>query len=272
LLSSFVIQLGTALSKTLFESLGVIGTVFICKAFAAVLLRWVWQPRWQRYRWKDYGLASLLGLSIALMSIAIYSAIDRIPLGIASTLEFVGPLGVAVLGSRRLLDLVWVGLAAIGVFLLAPFHSGTSLDPVGVGLALLSGPCWGGYILLSAQTSRVMPGGTGLAVGVTVATFFLAPIGIAQGGNSLTSPLILGLRLIAAILTTILPYSMEYVALNRMPPRVFGVLMSIEPAIATLVGLIFLGETLDWRSLIAVLLVMTAAIGVTLWGRQASRH
>jgi inner membrane transporter RhtA len=269
-LSSFVIQLGMALSKSLFESLGAVGAAFLCKGLAALLLLIIWRPSLQ-HRWQDYLTVSLFGLSIACMNLAIYSAIERIPLGIASTLEFVGPLGVAIAGSRRPLDFLWVALAATGVILIAPITN-TTLDPVGIGLALLSGLFWAGYILLSAPVGRAMPGGSGLALGITFASLFMAPFGIQHGGSALLNPWVLMVGLVAAFMTTVMPYSMEFAALKRMSPRVFGVLMSIEPAIAALVGLIFLHESLDGRSLVAIGLVITAAIGVTVFGKQGSAH
>jgi inner membrane transporter RhtA len=269
LLSCFVIQIGMALSKVLFEALGSSGAAFLCKGMAAVLLLLILRPRLSGHGWQAYGVVGLFGLSIACMNLSIYAAIDRIPLGVASTLEFLGPLGVSVVGSRRPLDLLWVALAAAGVFLLAPIH-GTNLDPVGIGFALLSGLCWAGYILLSAPVGRAMPGGAGLALGITIAAFFMAPLGVSQGGTALLNPWILMVGVAAGLLTTVVPYSLEFVALRRMSPRIFGVLMSIEPAIAALVGLIFLRETLEGRSLVAIALVIAAAIGATLCGRQGA--
>jgi inner membrane transporter RhtA len=267
LLSSFVIQIGMALSKTLFDALGATGAAFICKGLAALMLLVIFRPRLQ-HRWQDYLTVALYGLSIACMNLSIYSAIDRIPLGIASTLEFVGPLGVAIVGSRRPLDLLWVAFAATGVILIAPIHSNTALDPIGIGFALLSGLCWAGYILLSAPVGRAMPGGSGLALGITFASLFMAPVGIHHGGSALLNPGVLLIGLVAAFMTTVMPYSLEFAALKRMSPRIFGILMSIEPAIAALVGLVFLHESLNGQSLVAIALVITAAIGVTLFGRQ----
>lgn len=270
LFSSFIIQMGMAMSKTLFDALGSSGVAFLCKGMAALLLLLILRPRLQ-HRWQAYRIVGLFGLSIACMNLAIYAAIDRIPLGVASTLEFVGPLGVAIVGSRRPLDLLWVALATAGVFLLAPFQ-GTTLDPVGVGFALLAGLSWSGYILLSAPVGRAMPGGAGLALGITVAALIMAPFGISQGGAALLNPWILVVGVAAGLSTTVVPYSLEFAALRRMSPRVFGVLMSIEPAIAALAGLLFLRETLEMRSLIAIALVIMAAIGSTVFGRQGAEH
>jgi inner membrane transporter RhtA len=271
MLSSFAIQLGMALSKTLFDSLGAISVAFICKGLGALLLWVIWRPR-LHHHWQEYLIVGLYGLIIACMSLAYYSAIERIPLGIASTLEFVGPLGVAIAGSRRPLDLLWVAFAAAGVILIAPIHSNTTLDSVGIGFALLAGLCWAGYILLSAPVGRAMPGGTGLALGMAFATLFMAPVGVVHSSGALLNPSVFMIGLLAAFLTTVMPYSLEFAALKRMSPRIFGVLMSIEPAIAALVGLLFLHESLDGRSLVAIALVMTAAIGVTVFGKQEAGH
>jgi inner membrane transporter RhtA len=271
LLSSFVIQIGMALSKVLFDTLGSSGAAFLCKGMAAIMLLFMLRPRLQGHRWQAYGIVGLYGLAIACMNLSIFAAIDRVPLGVASTLEFIGPLGVSVIGSRRPLDLLWVALASTGVFLLAPIQS-THLDPLGIGFALLSGLCWAGYILLSAPVGRAIPGGGGLALGITIAALFMAPFGVSQGGLALLNPWILTIGIAAGLLTTVVPYSLEFVALRRMSPRIFGVLMSVEPAIAALVGLLFLQETLGVQSLVAIALVITAAIGATLWGRQGAEH
>jgi len=267
LLTSFAAQAGTATSKQLFEVLSPIGAAFICKAIAAVLMLVIWRPRLQNCGWGDYVLVAGLGLAIAGLSLAFYGAIARIPLGIASALDFVGPLSVAVLGSRRLLDLVWAILAAAGVLLLTPI-SGASLDPLGVIFGLLSASSWAGFILLSAPVGRAFPGGSGLSLAMAIATLLMLPLGIHAGGSALLEPSILLLSLGIALLGVVLPYSLEFKALSRLPPRVYGVLISIEPAIAALVGLLFLGEQLEFRSLVAIAMVTTAAIGVTLFGRN----
>jgi inner membrane transporter RhtA len=271
LLSSFVVQLGTALSKSLFNSLGSSGAAFLCAWLAAILLLLLWRPHFRNHRWRDYLAVGALGLCIASMNLAIYAAIDRIPLGVAATLDFVGPLGVAIIGSRRILDLVWVVMATAGVILLAPRFGGAAVDPVGVEFALLAGLCWAGYILLSVPVGRMMPGGAGLALAVAIAALVMAPFGM-QSGITLLNPGILCVGLLAAFLTTVLPYSLEFAALKRMAPRNFGILMSIEPAIAALVGFVCLHEELSLRTLLATLLVTTAAIGITLFGRQFSNH
>ena len=267
LLSSFIIQVSNVLAKSLFDSLGAVGTTFLCNALAALLLLAIARPQWRGHARQDYLLLGLMGLSMAGMGLAYYSAIDRIPLGIASTLEFIGPLGVSVIGSRRLLDLIWVSLAAAGIVLLNPIGY-TSLDSVGVALALLSGLCWASYIVTSGAIARSLPGGSGLTLAMLVAALLLFLPGAATAGTALLNPIVLLIGLVAACFGTVLPYSLEFEAVRRMPPRVFGVLISIEPAIAALVGFLFLHETLSLRTLMATVLVTAAAIGVTLFGRS----
>jgi inner membrane transporter RhtA len=263
LLTSFAAQAGTATSKQLFDALSPVGAAFICKAIAAIFMLFIWRPRLQSRTWEDYALVTGLGVAIAGLSLAFYGAIARIPLGIASALDFVGPLSVAVLSSRRLLDLVWVILAAMGVLLLTPL-SGASLDPLGVTFGLLSAGSWAGFIVLSAPVGRVFPSGSGLSLAMAIATLIMLPVGIHAGGSALLRPSVLLLSLGIAILGVVLPYSLEFKALSRLPPRVYGVLISIEPAIAALVGLMFLGEQLELQNLVAIAMVTTAAIGVTL--------
>jgi inner membrane transporter RhtA len=254
------VQVGAALAKTLFDELGAGGTVFLRVLIAALVLALVWPPRLRGHGSRDLGLAVVYGVALAGMNLAFYSSIDRIPLGIAVTFEFVGPLGVAVVGSRRALDLVWVGLAAAGILLLSDFGSG-DLDPLGVGLALLAGAFWAAYILLSVRVGKVFPGGSGLALAMLVATVPLAPVGIAQAGSELLVP---GTLLVAAgvgIMSSAIPYTLEIEALRRMPAGVFGVLMSLEPAVAAIAGYVVLGEGLVIREVAAVALVVAASAG-----------
>jgi inner membrane transporter RhtA len=264
LLSCFAIQASNIGAKSLFVNLGVMGAGVLCKGIAAFFLLCKYPPNLKQHSQRDYILAFLLGLSIAAMTLLIYGAIARIPLGIASTLEFLGPLSVAVLGSRRKLDFAWIFLAGLGVFLLSPIHH-TDLDLVGVVLAVLSGGCWGSYIVLSDRVGRVFPGKSGLALSMAIATLLMMPFGMMQtGGLGLfLQPQVLVIGLLVAVLGVVLPYSLEYTAIQKLSPRVFGVLMSIEPAIAALVGFLMLGEVLSLQSVVAIALVTIAAMGST---------
>jgi inner membrane transporter RhtA len=262
------VQLGAAVAKSLFDSLGPGGTVFLRIAFAALVLFLLVRPKLGGHDRAGYLVAGLFGLALAGMNFSIYLAFDRIPLGVAVTLEFVGPLGVAVAGSRRVLDLLWVVLAAAGILLLAPLGvlGGMDLDPVGVAFALLAGCLWACYILLSASTGSAFPGGTGLVIALCVGTLVLFPFGIAGAGYALLDPKLLLAGFGVAMLSSAIPYSLELEALRKLPARVFGVLMSLDPAVAALAGLVVLGERLEMRAVAAVLFVTIAAAGASLFG------
>lgn len=254
------VQTGASLAKSLFDDVGPGGTVLLRVLLAAIVLGAVWRPSVRGLGRKEVGLVLAYGIALAGMNFAFYSAIDRIPLGIAVTLEFVGPLGVAVAGSRRALDLLWVGLAAAGILLLADLGGG-STDAGGVALALMAGGFWAAYILLAARTGAVFPGGSGLALAMFVASAVLLPFGIAQGGSELLSPEVLAVGAGVAMLSSAIPYSLELEALRRLPARVFGVLMSLEPGMAALAGFVVLGEVLGLREIAAIALVVVASAG-----------
>jgi inner membrane transporter RhtA len=205
------------------------------------------------------------------MNFCFYSSIERIPLGIAVTFEFVGPLGVAVFGSRRPLDLLWVVLAAAGILLLSDLGSGGGLDRLGVALALFAGVLWAAYILLSARMGRAFPGGAGLAIAMVVATVPLAPVGIAEGGSELLVPELLLAGVAVGLLGSAIPYALELEALRTMPVGVFGVLMSLEPAVAALAGFVVLDEGLVTRELVAIALVVAASAGAARGAPMAAR-
>jgi inner membrane transporter RhtA len=210
----------------------------------------------------------LFGLTLATMNSCFYLAIARIPIGVAVAIEFSGPLLVALIHSRRWLDGLWVGLATLGIGLLSPLHT-ASLDGVGVGFALLAGVAWGLYIILSAQVGREFKGSEGLALAMAVGGLALLPLGLASAGATLVNPRILGLGLGVALLASALPYSLEMAALRRLSVTVFGVLLSLEPAIAALIGFLGLGETLTPVMILAIFLIMVAAAGIALCQPQA---
>lgn len=271
LLSIGSTQLGAAIAKSLFNEVGPAGTVFLRVGFAALVLLLLWRPQLKGYTRANYLVAILFGLTLAGMNFTFYSAIERIPLGIAVTLEFVGPLGVAVAGSRRLLDLLWIVLAAIGIVLLAPLGE-AKLDVLGLVLALLAGSFWAAYIILSARVGRAFPGGAGLAIAMCIAAVVLLPVGVLDGGASLLNPWLLTKGFGVALLSSALPYSLELSVLRRMSTRVFGVLLSLEPAIAAVVGFVILGEELSPRAIIAVSLVTVATVGASRFGARGSQN
>ena len=254
------VQFGGALAKTLFDEVGPGGTVFLRVLFATLVLAAIWRPALSGRSRADWTLIVTFGFALVAMNLAFYEALDRIPLGIAVTIEFVGPLGVAVAGSRRALDLLWVALAAAGILLLSNF-GGADLDTLGVALALLAGAFWAAYILLSARVGRVFEGGEGLTLAMGAGALMLAPVGVADGGGELFVPGVIALGLGVAILSSAIPYTLEMEALRRMPAGVFGVLMSLEPAMAALAGFIVLDEGLAARELVAIGLVVAASAG-----------
>jgi inner membrane transporter RhtA len=265
------VQFGAAFAKTLFDELGAGGTVFVRTLVAAIVLALIWRPRLAGHSRGDLGLALVFGLVLAAMNFCFYSSIERIPLGIAVTFEFVGPLGVAVFGSRRPLDLLWVVLAAAGILLLSDLGSGGGLDRLGVALALFAGVLWAAYILLSARMGRAFPGGAGLALAMVVATVPLAPVGIADGGSQLLVPEVLLAGVAVGLLGSAIPYALELEALRTMPVGVFGVLMSLEPAVAALAGFVVLDEGLVTRELVAIALVVAASAGAARGAPVAAR-
>jgi inner membrane transporter RhtA len=254
------VQFGAALAKTLFDEIGPGGTVLLRVLIAALVLGAIWRPSIAGHGRRDLWLAALFGVSLAGMNLAFYASLDRIPLGIAVTFEFVGPLGVAVAGSRRRLDLLWVGLAAAGILLLSDFGS-AGLDGLGVALALLAGGFWAAYITLSVRVGRVFDRGDGLALAMFVASVLLVPVGVADGGADLLVPWILAVAAAVALLSSAIPYTLELEALRRLPAAVFGVLMSLEPAMAALAGFVLLGEDLLAREVAAITLVVAASAG-----------
>ncbi len=264
------VQFGAALAKGLFDEVGVAGTVFLRVLFAALALMVVFRPSLRVPSRRALWLLVLFGIVLAAMNLSFYASLERIPLGVAVTLEFVGPLGVAVVGSRSAVDLIWVGLAALGIVLLSDFGSG-GLDLVGVALALLAGGFWAAYIVLTARVGRVFEGGDGLALAMVVAALALTPVGVARGGAELAEPAVLAVALGVALLSSAIPYTLEMDALRRMPTGVFGVLMSLEPGAAALAGFIVLGEDLSAREIVAILLVVAASAGASRGASLAPR-
>ena len=257
------VQFGAAFGVTLFDDVGAAGATFLRLAFASAILLAIWRPRPAEHSREALRLAVALGLVFGVMNLSIYEALDRIPVGVAITLEFLGPLGVAVVGSRTRLDLLWVAFAAAGVFLLAnPFGSGGP-DGVGVAFALLAGACWGAYIVIAQKAGRHFAGGKGLAIAMTIGVLVPLVPGIVEGGSELLGAEVLAVAAVVALASSVIPYSFETEALRRMPRNVFGVLMSLEPAVAALAGFVVLSQDLGARELAAIALVVAASAGAT---------
>ena len=263
------VQLGAAVATTLFDDLGPAGTVLLRTGFAAIALLLLWRPQIRGKEPVALRDAVLFGLVLAGMNFSFYGALDRIPLGIAVTLEFTGPFAVAVAGSRRASDLLWVALAAAGIVLLSPGIHG-SLDVTGALLAFLAGAFWATYIVLAARVGQAFSGGQGLTLAMVIATLVLLPSGIIAGGSELGDPSLLASGLAVALLSSAIPYSLELEALRRLPKGTFGVLMSLEPAVAALVGLVALGQDLSGNEVVAIALVVAASAGALSAARTPS--
>ncbi len=262
------VQTGSAVARGLFDDLGAAGTTLLRLAIAALLLLVALRPpvrTWSRDAWTA---AVALGVAMAAMNLAFYLALRTVPLGVAVTVEFVGPLLLALAQTRRLPDLLWALLAFVGVLLLGGGpRDGVPLS--GLALALLAGLCWAAYILASARVGQVLPGVDGLAVALAVGAVVVLPVGASGASAVLAAPSLLLGAAAVALLSSVVPYTLELVALRQMPTRVFGVLMSLEPAAAAVAGLLVLGQQLASHQVLALVLVSTASAGVTLGRRES---
>ncbi len=260
--SMAMLQLGAALSEPLFDRIGPAGVVTL-RLVAAALILWPFaRPRLAHRSRADLRAAVALGVCSGLLTFAFFQAIDRIPLGVTVTIEFLGPLSVALAGSRRPRDVAFVALAAAGVAVLTLGDgAGGPLDPVGVAFAALSGTCWAGYIVLTKQVGAAWPGLEGLAISLAVAALVVLPIGAIEGGSELLEPEVLLAGAGLALLLPLLPYVFEMVSLRRLPTGLFGVIMSLEPAIAALLGFALLSQSLTASGVVAVGMVVVASAG-----------
>lgn len=256
------LQFGAALGATLIDDVGAAGAALLRLAFAAAILMAVWRPRVAGREKGDLWLAAAFGATLGGMNLAIYEAIERIPLGIAVTIEFAGPLAVAVLASRRRLDVLWAVLAAAGILVLAD-PGGGEVEIAGVLFALAAAVCWGLYIVVAARAGQRFRGSDGLALAMTLGVLVPLVPGIISGGTGLLDGEVLAIALCVALLSSVIPYSLETEALRRMPKNVFGVLMSLEPGVAALAGFLVLGQDLGPRELVAIGLVVLASAGAT---------
>jgi inner membrane transporter RhtA len=258
------VQVGAALARTMFDDLGPSGTSLLRIVFAALALVILWRPDPRRYRWNELRWAVAFGLALGFMNLTFYLGLDRLDLGVAVTIEFIGPLAVAVFGSRRRLDLVWAALAGAGIVLLANPGGADSVDALGLVFVLIAGACWAVYILIARSAGRVFPGSQGVAMAMVVAAVIPIAPGIADAGSALLEPGLLAAGCAVGVLSSAIPYSLETEALRRIPVHVFGVLMSLEPAVAALAGFVVLGQDLGLRELLAIGLVVAASAGVSI--------
>ena len=266
LLAILSIQLGAGLATHLFPVLGAEGTVAVRIIFSALLLGLAARSRIRTFAQTfvgNWGLLLAYGLCVATMNLFFYQAIARIPLGAAVAFEFIGPLGVAVLTSRRLSHFAWVSLAALGIIMLSPL-TGADLDTLGILFALLAGVSWAFFIILTRRVGSRVPGNDGLAIGMIIAAISMVPFAVPIVPDLIFAPLILLAAIAVALLSTTIPFTLEFEALKRMSARTYGVLVSVEPAVAAVVGALLLGERIGVQGVIAVLCVVVAAIGITI--------
>jgi len=257
------LQFGAGIARTQFEVVGPLGATFLRLAFAALILLAVLRPRVRTWPARSWFAAGVLGVALAGMNTMIYLAFDHVPLGVAVTIEFLGPLVLALAQTRRIVDALWAILALAGVLLLG-LDGGGSIEVVGLIFAGCAGAFWACYILATAQVGRWIPGIDGLAVAMAFAAVLTAPLGWSGAGAALGDPSVLLIFLAVAVLSSALPYALDLIALRRVPTRVFGVLSSLGPAVAALAGLVILHEALGWSEVIALVCVTVASVGVTL--------
>ncbi|WP_405992624.1 EamA family transporter [Streptomyces sp. NBC_00986] len=254
------VQFGGALAVTLMPRVGALGVVTLRLLVAAVVLLVICRPSLRGHSRADWGTVVVFGITMAAMNGLFYQSLARIPLGPAVTLEVLGPLALSVLTSRRALNAVWAGLALAGVFLLGG-GGFSSLDPVGVAFALGAGAMWATYIVFSARTGRRFPQADGLALAMVVAAVVFLPLGVAESGTKLLNPATIALGSAVAVLSSVLPYTLELLALRRLPSSTFAILMSLEPAVAATAGFLILHQALSVPEAMAIALVIAASMG-----------
>jgi len=252
---------GTSLAKGLFPVVGAQGTSAYRVGFAALILMLVWRPWRHPISRADLGRVALYGAVMGVLNLSFYMAIRTVPLGVAVAIEFIGPLAVSVASSRKLIHFVWIGLAVLGLAMLLPIDPGAKpLDPVGVGFACVAAVMWALYIILGKRTGH-LHAGRSVALGMAAAALIVVPIGVASAGTALFQPRLIALGLVAAVMSSAIPYSLEMIALRAIPKRSFGVMLSLEPAMGALAGLVILREHLAVTQWLAIAAIVAASAG-----------
>ncbi|MEE1755732.1 EamA family transporter [Streptomyces sp. SP18CS02] len=254
------VQFGSAVAVLLMPRAGALGVVTLRLLLAAAVLLVVCRPKLRGHSRADWGTVVAFGIAMAGMNILFYQAASRIPLGAAVTLEVLGPLALSVIASRRLVNVVWAGLALCGVVMLSG-GGFDRLDPLGAVFALSAGVMWATYIVFSARTGRRFPQADGLALAMVVGAVVSLPLGVVEAGSKLLVPSTVGLGLAVALMSSVLPYTLELLALRRLPAPTFAVLMSLEPAIAAGAGFLVLHQALSLVDALAIALVIAASMG-----------
>lgn len=267
LLAIISVQCGASIAKTLFPTLGAAGTASIRIGISAIILLLAYRPNLKAITSKQWKIVIPYGLCLGLMNLIFYLAIERIPIGLAVTLEFVGPLLVAIVGSRRLIDYLWILLAATGIVLIAPWTN-ERIDTLGVIFAFLAGALWASYIILGGKVSKIMNDGQAVSTGMLFAALLILPFGFFEDGFSNLTPKLFGMGIALALLSSAIPFTLEMKALGQLPPRTFSILMSLEPAAASICAFIFLQENLSLYEILAVVCVIIASAGSTLTAKK----
>jgi inner membrane transporter RhtA len=267
LLAIISVQCGAAIAKTLFPAIGAAGTASVRIGVSALILLLAYRPNLKAITREQWKIVVPYGLSLGAMNLIFYLAIERIPIGLAVTLEFIGPLLVAIIGSRRLIDYCWILLAAAGIVLIAPW-SNERIDPLGVLFALIAGGLWAAYIVLGGKISRIMNDGQAVSTGMLFAAILILPFGFYENGLANLTPKLFGMGVALALLSSAIPFTLEMKALGQLPPRTFSILMSLEPAAASVCAFIFLQENLSFYEILAVVCVVAASVGSTLTAKK----
>ncbi|KPF83193.1 hypothetical protein IP70_19420 [alpha proteobacterium AAP38] len=259
--------LGGGLAKDVSQGHDILALAFLRNAISAAIMLAIVRPSFRNLTGAQWRAAAALGASLAVMNACFYLALARLPLGVAVAIEFLGPLAVAMVGARRVVDYLWPLLALAGVLLLTPLAGAERLDPLGLLFAIVTAVGWAAYILMSRHAGRQIPGMTGLALALLFATLFTAPVGLPVSGPYLTSPEMMAKVAAVSMLSTLLPYALEFVALRRVSTALFGIMMAMEPALSAVVGLFLLGEVLSLSAVAAIILICMAALGSNLTRR-----
>ncbi|AUS31210.1 EamA family transporter [Rhodococcus sp. 1.20] len=269
LTSILSLQFGAAFATTLFSQIGPAGATTLRLTIAAIILGVIVRPRWSRWSNRQRKGIFALGIALAVMNGAFYLALDTVPIGTAVTIEFLGPLTLAAVLSRRWADGAWVLLAFGGVLLLGlGDHGESGLDPIGVMFALIAATAWAGYIVAGSHLAATLPSADGLAGASIVAAVLTLPFGVVSGGSELLDPTMLAAGAAVAVLSSVIPYSLEMWALRSLAKKVFAVLIALEPAAAALAGVLVIGQTLDAFALVAIALVVAAGVGTVVMNRK----
>lgn len=263
--------IGTSFAKSLFSEVGAQGTTTYRLVFSALILWLIWRPWRFKLNRKDAGIIALYGLSLGAINFLFYMALRTIPLGIAIAIEFLGPLTLALLSSRQKIDFLWIALVAAGLVMLIPQQeTAASLDPVGVAYAIAAAVCWALYIIFGQRTRNIHPGQAS-SLGITVAALAVLPFGMDYAGSSLLNPSLLMLGLFVGILSSAIPYSLEMISLRALPRKTMSILLSLEPAMGALAGVIILHEHLNIQQWLAITFIVSASIGCAATSRSPLR-